>query len=128
MAAITVRGGRPCASCTHLVVTVCGSTERPNLYLACRNKVSEDIALMASMLADVILGKPCSLAREPSVFLPPGQVPATVIYCVSKQEVETMCSVMNADARLRGLVRASPMRILQIVLAVENSVDHCKWR
>lgn len=87
-------------------VTVSGSTERPNLYLSCRLKLSEDIALMASMLADVICGKPCSLAREPVQFLPPGEVPATVVYCVSKAEVETMVSVMSADARLRGLVRS----------------------
>ena len=60
---------------------------------------------MASMLSDMLLGQPCSLAQEPVALVPPECIPATVIYCVSKAEVETMRSVMNADARLRGRVR-----------------------
>ena len=105
-------------------VTLCGSTERPNLHLSCRVKPSEDVALMASMLTDMLLGQPCSLAQEPVALAPPGCIPATVIYCVSKAEVETMRSVMNADARLRGRVRnCSPG-----LLYVHHLVSPCLLR
>ena len=81
------------------------SAERPNLHLSCRAKPSDDVALMSGLIIDLILGKPCSLAPEPLQLAPPGHVPATVIYCVSKAEVETMRSVLDADVRLKGRVR-----------------------
>jgi superfamily II DNA helicase RecQ len=82
-----------------------GSTKRPNLHLSCQLKPSEDVALMSGLLVDMILGKPCSIAPEPTVFAPPGEIPATVVYCVSKAEVETIRAVMHADKRLHGRVR-----------------------
>jgi hypothetical protein len=84
-------------------------------------KPSEDVALMAGLLTDMLLGQPCSLAPEPAQLAPPGVIPATVIYCVSKAEVETMRSVMNTDARLRGRVRVSRRRRCSC-----NAPDHAQ--
>jgi superfamily II DNA helicase RecQ len=86
-------------------VVLKASPERPNLHLSCCMKPCEDSAFMAALLADLILGNPCSLAPGPLKLAPPNTVPATIIYCVSKVEVETLRTVMNTNPKLRGLVR-----------------------
>jgi superfamily II DNA helicase RecQ len=87
-------------------LVICGSVARPNLHISVRRKPSEDTSMAASMLVDVILGKPCRLLPNPqpfeSTFGPSGNIRPTIIYCVSRSEVEQLCSYMNADERLRG--------------------------
>ena len=96
--------------------TLAGSTERPNLHLSCELKPTEDCTVMAGLLADILIGKPNSFMPQPVVLAPPGEVPATIIYCVSKAEVEAMRNRLDQHAALRGKVR----------LVVENAFTCCQ--
>lgn len=84
---------------------LCGSVERPNLHLSCLRKPCEDRAQAARMLADVICGDPSPLVPSAARLGATGEVPAAVVYCVSRAEVKELSALMQADPRLKGQVR-----------------------
>lgn len=89
-------------------LVICGSVERPNLHISVARKPSEDTGMAASMLMDLILGKPCRLLPHPQPFesdySSSGGIRPTIIYCVSRSEVDQLCSLMNANERFQGKV------------------------
>lgn len=91
-------------------LVICGSVERPNLHISVSRKPSEDMGMAASMLMDLILGKPCRLLPQPqpseSAYSSSGGIRPTIIYCVSRSEVDQLCSLMNASERFQGRVCA----------------------
>lgn len=92
----------------HNPLVICGSVERPNLHISVTRKPTEDVGMAASMLMDLILGKPCKLLPCPqpfeSAYSASGGIRPTIIYCVSRSEVEQLCSLMNANERFQGRV------------------------
>lgn len=89
-------------------LVICGSVERPNLHISVVRKPSEDTAMAASMLMDLILGKPCRLLPHPqpfeSAYHAAGGIRPTIIYCVSRSEVDQLCSRMNSNEQFQGRV------------------------
>lgn len=86
---------------------LCGSVERPNLHLSCLRKPCEDRAQAARMLCDVICGDPTHLVASTARLGASTEVPAAVVYCVSRAEVKELSVLMQADTRLKGQVRAA---------------------
>eukprot|EP00892_Ulva_mutabilis_P003710 jgi/Ulvmu1/1710/UM116_0023.1 len=88
----------------HLLL--CGSVERPNLHISCLRKPCDDRPQAARMLCDMICGDHTPLVAPAVSLGTAGQIPAAIVYCVSRAEVRELSRLMQADARVAGKVGA----------------------
>lgn len=85
------------------------SSERPNLHIAFKVKLTEDTGVAGTMLAKLIMGQhTCmSTTARPVAPGPDGEVPATVVYCVSKAQVSQFVATVGNVPGFRNKVRSS---------------------
>lgn len=87
-----------------------GSSERASLHIAHRLKPSEGSAAGAELIERLLSGRACSATPLMSAAArgsPPREIPAAVVYCVSKAQVAEMVTLLSRQPLFAGKVRRS---------------------